>query len=81
VLVNTSFNVRTEPIVCTRRMPTAGLWATDIELLVAGNRISQKGIRIRRCALTTRTISSPIEQGFSGRSRRGRLTPEHASDM
>src|SRR6516164_3180521 len=43
VLVNTSFNVRSEPIVCTPEDAFRCFMGTDIELLVAGNCVARKG--------------------------------------
>jgi carbamoyltransferase len=42
VLVNTSFNIRSEPIVCTPEDAFHCFMGTDIELLVAGNCIARK---------------------------------------
>jgi carbamoyltransferase len=42
VLVNTSFNVRSEPIVCTPEDAFRCFMGTDIELLVAGNCVLRK---------------------------------------
>jgi carbamoyltransferase len=42
VLVNTSFNVRSEPIVCTPEDAFRCFMGTDIELLVAGNCLARK---------------------------------------
>jgi carbamoyltransferase len=42
VLVNTSFNVRSEPIVCTPEDAFRCFMGTDIDLLVAGNCIARK---------------------------------------
>ena len=42
VLVNTSFNVRGEPIVCTPEDAFRCFMGTDIEVLVAGNCILRK---------------------------------------
>jgi carbamoyltransferase len=42
VLVNTSFNVRGEPIVCTPEDAFNCLMGTEIELLVVGNAIMRK---------------------------------------
>ena len=42
VLVNTSFNVRGEPIVCTPEDAFRCLMGTDIELLVVGNCVMRK---------------------------------------
>jgi carbamoyltransferase len=43
VLVNTSFNVRSEPIVCTPEDAFRCFMGTDIDLLVVGNSILHKG--------------------------------------
>jgi carbamoyltransferase len=42
VLINTSFNVRSEPIVCTPEDAFRCFMGTDIELLVAGNCVFRK---------------------------------------
>src|ERR1700730_16241241 len=42
ILVNTSFNVRSEPIVCTPEDAFRCFMGTDIELLVAGNCVARK---------------------------------------
>lgn len=42
VLVNTSFNVRSEPIVCTPEDAFRCFMGTEIELLVAGNCVARK---------------------------------------
>ena len=42
VLVNTSFNVRSEPIVCTPEDAFRCFMGTDVELLVAGNCVARK---------------------------------------
>ena len=42
VLVNTSFNVRGEPIVCTPEDAFNCLMGTDIEMLVVGNCVLRK---------------------------------------
>ena len=42
VLVNTSFNVRGEPIVCTPEDAFRCFMGTEIELLVAGNCVLRK---------------------------------------
>ena len=41
-LVNTSFNVRSEPIVCTPEDAFRCFMGTDIDLLVAGNGVARK---------------------------------------
>ena len=42
ILVNTSFNVRGEPIVCTPEDAFSCFMGTEIELLVAGNCVLKK---------------------------------------
>ena len=42
VLVNTSFNVRGEPIVCTPEDAFRCFMGTDVDLLVAGNCLLKK---------------------------------------
>jgi carbamoyltransferase len=42
VLVNTSFNVRGEPIVCTPEEAYRCFMGTDIEMLVVGNCVLHK---------------------------------------
>jgi carbamoyltransferase len=42
ILVNTSFNIRSEPVVCTPEDAFRCFMGTDIELLVAGNCIARK---------------------------------------
>jgi len=42
VIVNTSFNVRGEPIVCTREDAFRCFMGTDIERLVVGNAVPSK---------------------------------------
>jgi carbamoyltransferase len=42
VLVNTSFNVRGEPIVCTPEDAFRCFMGTDVEVLVVGNCILKK---------------------------------------
>jgi carbamoyltransferase len=42
VLVNTSFNVRSEPIVCTPEDAFRCFMGTEIDLLVAGNCVARK---------------------------------------
>jgi carbamoyltransferase len=51
VLINTSFNVRGEPIVCTPEDAFRCLMGTDIEMLVAGNCILRKDAQDPRLAL------------------------------
>jgi carbamoyltransferase len=45
VLVNTSFNVRGEPIVCTPRDAFKCFMGTDIEMLIIGNCILRKELQ------------------------------------
>ncbi|MPN46992.1 hypothetical protein SDC9_194592 [bioreactor metagenome] len=42
VLINTSFNVRNEPIVCTPAEAFACFMATDMDRLVVGNAVLRK---------------------------------------
>jgi carbamoyltransferase len=42
VLINTSFNVRSEPIVCTPEDAFRCFMGTDIDLLVIGNAVLHK---------------------------------------
>jgi carbamoyltransferase len=42
VLINTSFNVRSEPIVCTPEDAFRCFMGTDIDLLVVGNAVLHK---------------------------------------
>ncbi|MBS1189737.1 MAG: carbamoyltransferase [Rhodocyclaceae bacterium] len=42
VLINTSFNVRGEPIVCTPRDAVASFWSTPIDALVIGSYLVEK---------------------------------------
>jgi len=42
VLVNTSFNIRGEPIVCTPEDPFRCFMGTEIEMLAMGNCIQRK---------------------------------------
>ena len=62
VLVNTSFNVRGEPIVCTPEDAFRCFMGNEIELLVVGNCCCARKSRTRRSSATTRTPSSPIER-------------------
>ena len=43
VIVNTSFNVRGEPIVCTPKDAFKCFMGTELDMLVCGNAILQKG--------------------------------------
>jgi carbamoyltransferase len=43
VLVNTSFNVRGEPIVCTPEDAFRCFMGTDLDLLVVGRAVMRKG--------------------------------------
>jgi carbamoyltransferase len=54
VLVNTSFNVRGEPIVCTPEDAFRCLMGTEIELLVVGNAVMKKEEQDARLAVDYR---------------------------
>jgi carbamoyltransferase len=43
VLVNTSFNVRGEPIVCTPRDAIEAFYSTPLDALVIGSFLVEKG--------------------------------------
>ena len=45
VLVNTSFNVRGEPIVCTPRDAVESFWTSPLDALVIGSFLLEKGAR------------------------------------
>ena len=53
VLVNTSFNVRGEPIVCTPEDAFRCFMGTDIEVLAIGNCLLRKGDRTQSSSKTT----------------------------
>ena len=60
--MNTSFNVRGEPIVCTPEDAFRCFMGTEIEVLAAGElSASQAGSRIPACDGSTRAHSSPID--------------------
>lgn len=61
VMVNTSFNVRGEPIVCTPEDAFRCFMGTEIEVLVVGNCYLRKEEQILDSSGTTRTPSSLIE--------------------
>ena len=42
MLINTSFNIRSEPIVCTPKDAFKCLMGTDMDILVIGNYIVKK---------------------------------------
>ncbi len=48
VMINTSFNVRSEPIVCTPEDAWCCFLATDIDVLVLGNQILLKDEQKKR---------------------------------
>jgi carbamoyltransferase len=54
VLVNTSFNVRGEPIVCTPEDAFRCLMGTEIEFLVVGNAVMKKEEQDARLAVDYR---------------------------
>ena len=43
IVINTSFNVRGEPIVCTPEDAFRYFMSTDIDLLIVGNCVLEKG--------------------------------------
>jgi carbamoyltransferase len=49
VLINTSFNVRSEPIVCTPEDAYRNFMLTDMDVLVMGRHILRKERQSRRC--------------------------------
>jgi carbamoyltransferase len=59
VLVNTSFNVRSEPIVCTPEDAFRCFMGTDIELLVAGNCVARKEDQDRSLRVDYRGMFDP----------------------
>ena len=61
VLVNTSFNVRGEPIVCTPEDAFRCFMGTEIEVLAVGNCTCSRASRIRRSSSTTRARSSSTD--------------------
>ena len=61
VLVNTSFNVRGEPIVCTPEDAFRCFMGTDIERLVVGNCLLAKEAQDPPSSKITRAPSSSIE--------------------
>jgi carbamoyltransferase len=59
VVINTSFNVRSEPIVCTPEDAFRCFMGTELDLLVVGNAVLRKeGTRIPPSMSFTRTNSS-----------------------
>ena len=75
VLVNTSFNVRGEPIVCTPEDAFRCFMGTEIEMLVIGNFCCARKTRIRRSSSTTRTLSNSIDRHNSRDLGRRLLSP------
>lgn len=49
VLINTSFNVRSEPIVCTPEDAVRCFLATDMDILVVGRHVARKSRQTVRC--------------------------------
>ncbi len=45
VLVNTSFNTRGEPIVCTPRDAVESFWTSPLDALAIGSFLVQKALR------------------------------------
>ena len=67
VLVNTSFNVRSEPIVCTPEDAFRCFMGTELDLLVVGNcRASQGGAGPGAAG----RLQGPIRAGLAGGIRR-----------
>jgi carbamoyltransferase len=56
VLINTSFNVRSEPIVCTPEDAYRNFMLTDMDVLVMGRHILHKQQQSRRCDRRERTM-------------------------
>jgi carbamoyltransferase len=52
VLINTSFNVRSEPIVCTPEDAWRCFLATDIDVLVLGNQVLLKDEQNQKMSAT-----------------------------
>ena len=72
VLVNTSFNVRGEPIVCTPEDAFRCFMGTDIDVLAAGNcYLRKEDQKNRHSNTTTLTSSSSIEATYT----RGAVLP------
>ena len=61
VLVNTSFNVRSEPIVCTRRTRSAALWEPISNFWLQAIASPARKTKILHCASTIRIRSSLID--------------------
>jgi predicted NodU family carbamoyl transferase len=61
VLVNTSFNVRGEPIVCTPEDASAASWAPESRWRPRATAFSGSRPRTRRCGRSTSTRSSATE--------------------
>jgi carbamoyltransferase len=59
VLVNTSFNVRGEPIACTPEDAFKCLMGTEIEVLVAGNCLLRKEAQDPALKLDYRNVFDP----------------------
>ena len=63
ILVNTSFNVRGEPIVCTPEDAFRCFMGNELDLLVVGNCVLQKTIRIPVSGATTACHWMPTDPG------------------
>jgi carbamoyltransferase len=63
VVINTSFNVRSEPIVCTPEDAFRCFMGTELDLLVVGNAVLRKEDQDPALMSFTRTNSSWIEIG------------------
>ena len=68
VLVNTSFNVRGEPIVCTPEDAFRCFMGTEIDVLAVGNCTCTRATRTPRSSSTTRTRSSSTDGPEPARS-------------
>ena len=66
MLVNTSFNVRGEPIVCTPEDAFRCFMGNELDLLVVGNCVMKKSEQDPRLKLDYSRHSSWIERRFAG---------------
>jgi carbamoyltransferase len=62
-MVNTSFNVRGEPIVCTPQDAWRCFMATDMDLLVIGNHVLRKA-------------DQPVDPSFDRARHLARFSPD-----
>ena len=54
-MINTSFNVRSEPIVCTPEDALRGFMMTEMDVLVMGRQILIKSEQTKQESVETRT--------------------------